>query len=361
MNSLYSLERRRADDADLAAREHRLEHVGGVGRRAERRAGADHRVHFVDEQDQVRPLLDLADHVLDAILEHAAQHRPRHHRVHLQVDDLAVAQADRHLLRLELDAAREPFGNRRLADARLAEQQHGVGALAVAQDLEHPIHLGVAAEHRRNLVLARELIEVGREVLEERRQLEALLQPLLAQLVIAHPRGEPRDQRLGLDAVAADDRDRNALRLLEDGREEVRRLDRVAAAAAGVQQRQLEQQLGRRRDAQLAPGALGSSRRCSSSACRISWGFSSRSRMTWPNMSHSTWANARQTCSLVSSACSRRRASSSARSTTRSADSASLFCGMSKSSTTPSSVSCTGREQDGGQPSAGASRQPIAG
>ena len=31
-------------------------------------------------------------------------------------------------------------------------------------------------------------------------------------------------------------------------------LDRVAAAAAGVQQGQLEQQLGRRRDAQLAPG-----------------------------------------------------------------------------------------------------------
>ena len=133
---------------------------------------------------------------------------PGDHRVHLQVDDLAVAQADRHLLGLELDAAGEPFGDRGLADAGLAEQQHGVGALAVAEDLEHLIHLGVAAEHRRNLVLARELIEVGGEVLEERRQLEALLQPLLAQLVIAHPRGEPRDQRLRLDAVAADDRDR---------------------------------------------------------------------------------------------------------------------------------------------------------
>ena len=44
----------------------------------------------------------------------------------------------------------------------------------------------------------------------------------------------------------------NALRLLEDRREEVGRLDGVAAAAARVQQRQLEEQLGRRRDAQLA-------------------------------------------------------------------------------------------------------------
>ena len=54
---------------------------------------------LVDEQDQVRPLLDLADDVLDAILEHAAQHRAGDHRVHLQVDDLAVAQADRHASR----------------------------------------------------------------------------------------------------------------------------------------------------------------------------------------------------------------------------------------------------------------------
>ena len=243
MNSLYSLERGRADDADLAAREHRLEHVGGVRGRAERRTRANHRVHLVDEQDQVRPLLDLADDVLDPILEHAAQHRPGDHRVHLQVDDLAVAQADRHLLRLELDAAREPFGDRGLADAGFAEQQDRVRALAVAQHLENLIHLVVAAEDRRHFVLPRELVEVGGEVLEERRQLEALLQPLLAQLVIAHPRRQPRHERLGLDAVAADDRDRDALRLFEDRGEQVGRLDGVAAGAAGVEQREFEQQL----------------------------------------------------------------------------------------------------------------------
>ena len=43
-----------------------------------------------------------------------------------------------------------------------------------------------------------------------------------------------------------------ALRLLEDRREEVGRLDGVPAGAAGVQQRQLEQQLRGRRDAQIA-------------------------------------------------------------------------------------------------------------
>ena len=44
------VERRRADAAQLAAREHRLEQVGGVDR-AFGRAGADERVQLVDEQD----------------------------------------------------------------------------------------------------------------------------------------------------------------------------------------------------------------------------------------------------------------------------------------------------------------------
>ena len=251
---LVLAERRRADHAHFAAREHRLEDVGGVRRRAERRAGADHRVRLVDEQDQVRPLLDLADDVLDAVLEHAAQHRAGDHRVHLQVDHLAVAQPHRHGLRLELDAPRQPLDDRRLADARLADQHHRVRPLAVAEDLQHLLDLLVAAVDRRDLVLARQQIQVGGEVLEERRQLEALPQPLLAQLVVAHPGGDSRDEHLRLDAVTADDRDRNALAFLEDGREQVRRLDRLAAGAARLMERQLEHELGRRRDAQLAVG-----------------------------------------------------------------------------------------------------------
>ncbi len=93
---LVLAERGGADDAHLAACEDRLEDIGGIRRRAERRPGTDHRVRFVDEENQVRPLFDLADHVLDAVFEHAAQHRARDHRVHLQVDDLAVTQTHGH-------------------------------------------------------------------------------------------------------------------------------------------------------------------------------------------------------------------------------------------------------------------------
>jgi hypothetical protein len=236
---------------DFPACQHRLEDVGGVRWRAERRAGADHRVDFVDEENEVRPLLDLADHILDAILEHAAQHRACHHRIHLEVDDLAVAQPDRNSLGLELEASRKAFGDGGLTDARLTQEQHGVRALAMAEDLEHLIHLDFPPEDGRNLVLSRELVQVRREVLEERRKLETLLEPLVAQLVVAHARGEPGDDRFRLDPVAADDRHRDALRLLEDGREEIRGFDRVPARSARVQERELEEEPRRGRHAEL--------------------------------------------------------------------------------------------------------------
>ena len=63
-----------------------------------------------------------------------------------------------------------------------------------------------------------------------------------------------RDQHFRLDAVAAEDRHRHALRLLEHGGEQVGRFDRLAAAAARVVQRQLEDELGRGRHAKIAPG-----------------------------------------------------------------------------------------------------------
>ena len=103
----------------------------------------------------------------------------------------------------------------------------------------------VATEDRRELVLARQLIQVGGEVLEERWELETLLESFLPQLVIAHPCGQPGDKRLRLDAVSPDDRDRDPLRLFEYRRKQIRGFNRVAAAAARVQQGQLEQQLRR--------------------------------------------------------------------------------------------------------------------
>ena len=62
------------------------------------------------------------------------------------------------------------------------------------------------------------------------------------------------DEHVGLDTVAPENRHRNALGFLEHGGKEVGGFDGLAAGPAGVMQRQLEDELGRRRDAQLASG-----------------------------------------------------------------------------------------------------------
>ena len=248
---MYSLIVVAADHAHFAAGEAGLEDVGRVGRRADRRAGAHERVRFVHEQDQVRVLLDLLDHRVDPLLEHAPQHGARHHRVHLQVDDVAVPQPARYGFGLELDAPREPFDDRRLADTGLADQHHGVRALAVAQDLQHLLDLAVAADDGRDLVLPRQQVQVHGEVLEGRGQLEALAQLLLAQLAVTEVRGDTRHQGVGLDPVAADDHHRGFLALVQDAGHQVGRLDGLPARAAGMVKRGTQHELRGVRRSQL--------------------------------------------------------------------------------------------------------------
>ena len=93
--------RRRADDANLAARERRLEHIGRVGTGSQSRSCADDRVRFVDEEDQIVALFDFVDYALNALFEHAAQHRAGDDARHLKLNDVRVAQALRHAVRLQ--------------------------------------------------------------------------------------------------------------------------------------------------------------------------------------------------------------------------------------------------------------------
>ena len=76
---------------------------------------------------------------------------------------------------------------------------------------------GVHPGHAAGLVLAGEEIQVCRKVLQERRKLETLPQPLFADFVVPHPGRNSRHKDLRLDAMVANDRDRNPLALLEDG------------------------------------------------------------------------------------------------------------------------------------------------
>ena len=114
------VERGRADRAQLAAREHGLEQVGRVDR-ALGCARADDRVQLVDEQDDAAVGRgDLLEHGLEALLELAPVLRARQQRAEVERPDAPLLQALGHVARD--DALREPLDNRRLANARLPDQ-----------------------------------------------------------------------------------------------------------------------------------------------------------------------------------------------------------------------------------------------
>jgi hypothetical protein len=86
------VERGRADGAQLAAGEHRLQHLGRVDG-ALRRAGADDRVQLVDEEDDLAlGVLDLGEDGLQPLLELAAVLRAREQRADVERPDALALQ-----------------------------------------------------------------------------------------------------------------------------------------------------------------------------------------------------------------------------------------------------------------------------
>jgi hypothetical protein len=61
---------------------------------------------------------------LEPLLEHPAQHGAGHKGIHLQADDLASAQPRWDRVWVVFEPARQPFDNRRFANAGLAEEHH---------------------------------------------------------------------------------------------------------------------------------------------------------------------------------------------------------------------------------------------
>jgi hypothetical protein len=177
------LERRRADAAQVAVGQRRLEHVGGVHRAARGGAGADDRVDLVDEQDRLGVLGQHLDHRLEALLEVAAEAGAGQDRGHVEREHPVVGQRGRHLL--VVDAQGQALGQRGLADAGLADEQRVVLPPA-AQHLDHPLELGGAADQRIDLALGGARRQVDAEALE--RVLDLLGVGLAVLLDAAGPR-----------------------------------------------------------------------------------------------------------------------------------------------------------------------------
>ena len=153
------VEGRRADQPQLAAGEHRLEHVAGVHRRLAGGAGADDGVQLVDEGDDLAVgVLDLLEHGLEPLLELAAVLRAGDHRAEVEGDEPLAAQRLGHVA--VDDALGEPLDDGGLADAGLADE-HRVVLGAAAEHLHDAADLVVAADHRVEPALAGGLGEVG--------------------------------------------------------------------------------------------------------------------------------------------------------------------------------------------------------
>jgi hypothetical protein len=142
---LELLERRRADDAQLARGEHGLDQRGEVHRAAGGGAGADGGVHFVDEQDRLGALGERGDDRLEPLLEIAAEARPGEQRGGVERIDFGALEDRRHVVLEQL--LRQAFGQSGLADAGFADE-HGVVLAPAAQHFHGPLQLVAAADQR---------------------------------------------------------------------------------------------------------------------------------------------------------------------------------------------------------------------
>ena len=164
--------------------------------RALGRAGADDRVQLVDEEDDLAlGVLDLGEHGLQPLLELAAVLRPGEQRADVERPDALALQALGHVA--GDDPLREPLDDRRLADARLADQDRVVLRPA-REHLDHAPDLLVAADDRVELALLGRLGQVAAEL---RERLVGALRILARDPLAAAHLLDPRQQLLARDDV----------------------------------------------------------------------------------------------------------------------------------------------------------------
>src|SRR6185437_8420701 len=238
---------RRADAADLAVGEHRLDEVGGVHDAARGGTGADHGVDFVDEEDGAGLLLELRDDALQTLLEVAAVFGAGDERAHVERVDRAVRQ---HLGHFAFDdEAGESLGDRGLADARLAHVK-GIVLAAAAENLDGALDLEFAADEGIDTPFLSETIQVGGEFLEGAAALgvtlDVGLRLLLVGLLLGNPGKAVGDVVHDIEprhVLAVEQEHGVALLFAEDGDQHVGDAHFLLAARLHVEHRALQHAL----------------------------------------------------------------------------------------------------------------------
>ena len=190
------VERGGADHAQLAAGQHRLDHVAGV-HGALGRTGTDDGVELVDEGDDLaRGVGDLLEDGLEPLLELAPVLGPGQHAADVERDQALALQALGHVA--VGDAPGQPLDDGRLADAGLADEDRVVLGPA-GQHLDDAADLLVPADDRVDLAVACPLGEVLAVLLE---RLELVLRVLAGDPVAAAHVAQRLQQLLAADAQA---------------------------------------------------------------------------------------------------------------------------------------------------------------
>jgi hypothetical protein len=114
-------------------------------------------VDLVDEHDRARIGFDLLDDLLEALFKIAAVACARQQRAHVEREHRRVLEYVRHFAMD--DAAGKSFGNRRLADAGLADEQRVI-LLPAAQHLDGAADFRIAPDQRIDLAVLGFLVEV---------------------------------------------------------------------------------------------------------------------------------------------------------------------------------------------------------
>ena len=258
---LELFERRRADHAQIAGGQQRLQHGREIHRAAGYRAGADGRVNLVDEEDGLRPRAQRFDDGFEALFEIAAKPRAREQRARVEREDLGVLQRVLHVIGEQ--PHRQPFGHRRLADAGVADE-HGIVLAPPAEHFDGALQFVGATDER----IEQSLLRAGRQVRAIRRKrilrrrrsrVAAAGHPVAAVARLGGSAIIVMNRRLGDavrevlehvepgDALFGQQRRRPRLRLLQDGRDQIAHLRFLPLRALHVQHRRLQRSAERRR------------------------------------------------------------------------------------------------------------------
>ena len=143
--------------AQGAGLQRRFQQVRRIHRAATGGAGADNSVNLVNEQDSVFQAFQFLDDRFQTLLEIAAIAGAGDQRAHIERIDHGIGQHLRHFVLHDL--ACETFGDRRFADAGVADEQRIV-FLAAAENLDRAFHLGIAADQRIDAALLRLFVQV---------------------------------------------------------------------------------------------------------------------------------------------------------------------------------------------------------